>query len=144
MLLLTTPPLGFYSTVALVLPVLFLAAMVEMRVSVAAPLLEKEESETQLTLRVAAFVVALSALVLGEAGSFDALWYGAGSGIDGPVAAVGLGLLGVVLLLPLADRLHSDIDAGGPEQGERVRRRVKWAGGVCVGLAVGLLIGGRL
>ena len=66
---------------ALVLPVLFLAAMVEMRVSVAAPLLEKEESETQLTLRVAAFVVALSALVLGEAGSSDALWYGAGSGI---------------------------------------------------------------
>ncbi len=65
-LLLTTPPLGFHSAVAVVLPVLFLAVMVETRFSAAVPPLKEEESETQLTARVLAFLFAVDALAVGS------------------------------------------------------------------------------
>jgi hypothetical protein len=145
LLLTSHPPLDFFSAVALVLPVLFLAAMVETRFSAAVPpLKEEEESEDRPAARVLAFLFAVEALAVGELGSLDALWHGAGSGIDGPVALAGLVILGVVLVWPLVDRMKVDVKAGGEERAKRVRLRVRRVGSLLAIFAVGLLIGGRL
>jgi hypothetical protein len=67
--------MAFYSTVAVVLPVLFLAAMVEMRLSATVPRLEGERP-VQVGDRVFWAHMAMFGLATGEVGVFLALWNG--------------------------------------------------------------------
>jgi hypothetical protein len=135
------PPLDFYSGVAVVVPVLFLAVMVELRLSAAAPSLEAESAD-DLAMRMLLFLGALVGGIVGEAAALRALWYGHGSTTEGFWALFGLVILGEMLVLPLLGRLRLVLRSGGPERTFRaVRLVVQLVAVIVVGGLATLLVG---
>jgi hypothetical protein len=115
----STPTLEFFSVVATILPIAFLAGVVELRLSLTSrmgpaaperlfPIGGDEDIEFIRSLVVLSLVVAT---ILGEIACLNTLWNGEATGDDGVVAAVALALDGMVFLLVPVRRWATDIRA---------------------------------
>jgi hypothetical protein len=105
-LLAVQPTLDFYSALAVVYPVLFLAAMVEQRLSATTTTPPWEGSDA-VVVSLTVFIVTCSVVVVGEVAALDALWDGHGSGLDAALSLVSVVVLAGCLLWPLWQRLRT-------------------------------------
>jgi hypothetical protein len=142
LLLTSHPPLDFYATVAVILPVLFLAAMVENRLSATAS--SEAESDDDLMNRVLGFLYALVGVVVGETACLWALWHGQGSANSGGFALIGVVAISPALVVPLIGRLRVEIGSGGQERKARALRIVMQMLVVLVVIVVAHVLSGIL
>jgi hypothetical protein len=113
------PPLAFYSVAAMVIPVLFLAGMVELQYSITARQgMEARESGgppfVERPLRVALFYVLVVGSLFGEYSVFHALWRGHGAEDDAIATVIALGSQALLCVVALVQRFTSDIGTNPP------------------------------
>jgi hypothetical protein len=131
-----TPTMDFFVVVATILPLLFLAGIVELRLSLtsrAGPPVEERllpiggEDDVEF-IRSLVLLGLVIATIFGEFACLNALWFGRDTGSDGTLAAVCVGVDGFVLLLLPLRRWSTDVRAS-----PATRKRVDH---VLIGMAI--------
>jgi hypothetical protein len=132
---------AFYSTVALLLPVLFLAAVVELRLSAAVESPQGEKWD-DLAMRVLVGMLAGVALVNGEAICVVALYVGPVPRFLAQTAGLTVLWVGAAVVLPVFARLRLEVSSAGEDGGRALGLAVRIACVAAVACVVPILVWG--